>query len=230
MLEKWKQRAVQMNFRRAVILFIVTSFVLIAASSAAVYGNFRSRVSDWEKFAGAGREYEEEEKGEKEEKREKEEKGFDDGKSAGFSDGEYDGDFKEEKERDWEDISKRLYLSAGDIALMAGCGIIGMVTGIWYWALVLIAVYRKAYRMGVNAALWTLAALVFNLAVLVILYLYAVWKGTCTNCGRVKADSGKFCDRCGNILKRECPQCRQAVDISSAYCGGCGKKLDEKEG
>lgn len=26
-----------------------------------------------------------------------------------------------------EDISKRLYLSAGDIALVAGCGIIGIV-------------------------------------------------------------------------------------------------------
>lgn len=104
-----------------------------------------------------------------------------------------------------------------------------MVLGVWYWALVLIAVYRKAYCMGVNATLWMLAALVFNLAALAVLYLYAVLKGTCTSCGRVRSGSGKFCDRCGNLLKKECPQCGQATDLSSAYCSNCGKKLDEEE-
>ena len=197
MLEKWKQKAIQMNLRKAVIFFIVISFVLIIVSSAAVYGNFQSRMNEWEKFTEADREHEE--------------------------------DFKERKEKDWEDISKSLYLSAGDLALIAGCGIIGMVAGVWYWVLVMIAVYRKAYRMGVNTTLWMLAALVFNLAALAVLYLYAMLKGTCPNCGRVRSGSGRFCDRCGNLLKKECPQCRQATDISFAYCSNCGKKLDEKE-
>lgn len=217
MLEKWKQKAIQMNLRKAVIFFIVTSFVLIIASSAAVYGNFQSRMNEWEKFTEADSEHEE---GEKD---------FDDEKRSDFSDREHDGDFKERKEKDWEDISKSLYLSAGDLALIAGCGIIGMVVGVWYWVLVMIAVYRKAYRMGVNTTLWMLAALVFNLAALAVLYLYAMLKGTCPNCGRVRSGSGRFCDRCGNLLKKECPQCRQATDISSAYCSNCGKKLDEKE-
>lgn len=200
MLEKWKQKAIQMNFRKAVIFFIVTSFIFIIASSAAVYGNFQSRISEWEKFTEADRENKE----------------------------EHDDDFKERKEKDLEDISKTLHLSAGDLALIAGCCIIGIVIGVWYWALVLIAVYRKSYRMGVNVTLWMLAALVFNVAALVVLYLYAMLKGTCTNCGRVKNGSGKFCDRCGNLLKKECPQCRQAADILSAYCSNCGKKLDEE--
>lgn len=186
-----------MNLRKAVIFFIVTSFVLILASSAAVYGNFHSRMNEWENFTETDR--------------------------------EHDGDFKERKEKDWEDISKRLHLSVGDLALIAGCCIIGIVVGVWYWVLVLIAVYRKAYRIGVNAALWMLAALFFNLAALAALYLYATLKGTCTNCGRIKNGSGKFCDRCGNPLEKECPQCGQAADILSAYCSSCGKKLDEKE-
>lgn len=175
MLEKWKQKAIQMNLKKAVIFFIVTSFVLSIVSFAAVYGNFQGRM------------------------------------------------------KEWEDISKGLYLSAGDLALIAGCCIIGTVIGVWYWVLVLIAVYRKSYRMGVNVTLWMLAALIFNLAALVALYLYAMLKGTCTNCGRVKNSSGKFCGRCGSLLKKECPQCGQAADISSAYCGNCGKKLDETE-
>lgn len=120
MLEKWKQKAIQMNLRKAVICFIVTSFVLIIASSAAVYGNFQSRMNEWEKITEADKEHEE---GEKD---------FDDEKRSDFSDREHDGDFKERKEKDWEDISKRLYLSAGDLALIAGCGIIGMVAGVWY--------------------------------------------------------------------------------------------------
>lgn len=206
MLEKWKQWAVELNFRKAVILFIITGFVAAIAFSAAVYGNFRGRISEWEQFSETDREHG------------KEEREYND-----------DGDFDERKEKDWEDISKMLHLSAGDVALIAGCGIIGIAIGIWYWALVLIWVYRKACRMGVNAALWALAALVFNLAALVALYLYTALKGTCANCGRVWNGSGKFCDRCGNLMRKECPQCRQTADISSLYCSNCGKKLDEKE-
>lgn len=206
-----------MNLRKAVIFFIVTSFVLILASSAAVYGNFHSRMNEWEKFAEADGAHE------------GEEKDFDDEKKVDSSDREHGGDLKERKEKDWEDISKGLYLSAGDLALIAGCGIIGMAVSVWYWVLVMIAVYRKAYRMGVNTTLWTLAALVFNLAALAVLYLYAMLKGTCPKCGRIRSGSGRFCDRCGNLLKKECPQCGQAADLSSAYCSNCGKKLDKKE-
>lgn len=218
MLEKWKQRAVKMNFLRAVIIFVITGFVLAVGSSAAVYSNFQGRISRWEQLVERDREY-----GRKE-------KEYDEEHISDSKDREHDGDFKEEKEKDLEDVLKKMYLSGGDIALMAGCCIIGMGIGVWYWALVLIAVYRKAYRMGVNAPLWMLAALIFNLAALAALYLYATLRGTCRNCGRVKSGSGKFCDRCGNLLKKECPQCGQAADISSVYCSNCGKKLVEKEG
>lgn len=217
MMEKWKQKAVQMNFKRAVIIFIVTSLAFVIGSSAAVYGNFQSRISGWEKFTETDREY-----GERE-------KRFDDDKRDDFSDREHEGDFREREERDWGDISRRLSLTVGDLVLMAGCCIMGLAIGAWYWVLVLIAVYRKSRRMGVNAPLWTFAALFFNLIPFVVLHLYAMLKGTCTNCGRVRSSSGKFCDRCGNALKRECPRCGQAVDILSAYCGSCGKKLDEGE-
>ena len=221
MLEKWKQWAIKLNFRKAVILFLITSFVAAIASSVTVYSNFRGKILEWEQSAKADGEHREEEKDFDEEHR------FDFGDSG---DWEHEEDFKERREKEWEDISKRLYLSAGDLALIASCGIIGMVIGIWYWVLVLIAVYRKSYRMGVNTTLWMFAALVFNLAALVVLYLYAMLKGTCMNCGRVKNGSEKFCARCGNLLKKECPQCRQEMDISFSYCSNCGKKLDGREG
>lgn len=227
MLEKWKQWAMKMNLRKAVIIFVITGLALAIASSATVYGNFRDRISEWEWISETDGDHG------REEKEYDDEHKYDSGDrehGEDFWDREYDGDYKERKEKDWEDTSKRLNLSAGDLALLAGCCIIGMAVGAWYWVLVMIAVYRKAYRMGVNTALWTLAALFFNLTALVVLYLYAIWKGTCTNCGRVKSSGGKFCDRCGSPLKKECPQCGQAVDISFAYCGNCGKKLDEKEG
>lgn len=88
MLEKWKQKAIQMNLRKAVIFFIVTSFVLIIASSAAVYSNLQNRMNEWEKFTETDREHGE---GEKD---------FDDEKRADSSDREHDGDFKERKEKD----------------------------------------------------------------------------------------------------------------------------------
>lgn len=217
MLEKWKQWAIKMNLRKAVIIFVITGLVLTVASAVAVCGNFQGRISEWEQFSETDRD------------RGKEEKEYDKEHKSRSGVGEHDEDFKERKESDWEDISKRLRLSVGDLALIAGCCIIGMMIGVWYWVLVLIAVYRKSCRMGVNATLWMLAAAVFTLAALAILYLYAMMRGTCRNCGRIRNDSGKFCGRCGSLLMKECPQCRQAAVLSSAYCSNCGKKLDEKE-
>ncbi len=217
MLEKWKQRAIKMNLRKAAIAFIITVFALAIASSAALYSNFRGRISDWEQSAETDREHE------------REDKDFDEEHKSGSGDREYGEDLKDKKEKEWEDIQKELHLSAGDLALIAGCGIIGLALGVWYWILIMMWAYRKSYHMGVSTMLWVLAALVFNLVAIAALYLYAVLKGTCKNCGRIRSGNAKFCDRCGNRLKTECPQCGQEIDASSVYCGSCGKKMNENK-
>ena len=185
MLEKWKQRAIQMNFKRAVIIFVVVSFILMLGGSDALYGRFKGRANQWESAVKTDRESETEEKGDEQ------------------------------------------YLSAVDIALIAGCGIIGVVLAVWYWLLCMIWAYRKSHRMGVNSALWVLATLFFNLATIAVLYLYAIWKGTCDICGRIRTADGKYCDRCGKLLNKKCPDCGQIVDAKAEYCRNCGKKLNE---
>ncbi len=215
MLEKWKQWALKMDLKKAVFVFLITGLAVAVGSSVALYRNFQGRAAEWEQSAETDRERGREGKGDDEERR------SDDGER------EHDGDHKEGEEKDPEDLLKSLHLSAGDVALMAGCGIIGMALLLWYWALVLIWVYRKSYRMDVNTAFWTLAALLFNLAAAAVLYLYALLRGTCTVCGRVKSGNRRFCDRCGAPLEKECPQCKQVTDISAAYCSNCGKKLNE---
>lgn len=206
MLEKWKQWAIRMNFRKSAVFFLITSLVLIIASSAILYGNFRNRIAQWEQNVESDGKYEEKEKDFK---------------------GEHNQDSKERREKDWEWIQDRFDLSVGDLALVTGCGIIGMVVGIWYWLLIMIWVYRKSYHMGINSTLWVWAALLFNFAAVVALYFYSLWKGTCTNCGKITDRSKKFCDRCGSSLKKICPECGQEADRLSVYCGNCGKKLDE---
>lgn len=218
MSEKWKRRAIKMNFKKVVIIFIITGLAATIGSSAVLYINFRGRISEWKQLS-------ETDNGDEEE-----EGSFDEVHRSGSGNREHDGNLKEREERDeraWEDISKSLRLSAGDLVLIAVCGIIGIAMVVWYWVLVMIAVYRKSYRMGVNTAFWVLAALLLNLVVLAALSLYAMLKGTCTNCGRLKNGSGKFCDRCGIVLKKECPQCRQIAGVSAVFCCNCGKKLGE---
>ena len=83
--------------------------------------------------------------------------------------------------------------------------------------------------MGVSSGVWVLATFFFNLAAIAVLYFYAVWKGTCDQCGRIRPDGSKYCDRCGKQFAKECPDCGQTVDIMADYCGNCGKKLSEKE-
>lgn len=193
MLEKWKQRAIQMNFKRAVIIFVVISFILMLGGSAALYGRFKGRANQWESAVKTDRESEPEAK----------------------------------PEIEFEKLCEGQYLSAVDIVLIAGCGIIGGGLAVWYWLLCMIWAYRKSHRMGVNSALWVLATLFFNLATIAVLYLYAILKGTCDICGRIRTADGKYCDRCGKLLNKKCPDCEQIVDAKAEYCRNCGKKLNE---
>lgn len=222
MIEKLEQRAIHMNFKKAVIIFLITGFALMIAVPTVLYGNFQSRIANWDQVRETDREHRERERD------------FREDDESDFGDGEQERDFrekdaKEREEKDLEDIYGMLHFSWGDLALLAGCVVTGMALGVWYWFLVMIWAYRKAYRMGVNGRLAVLAALFFNLAAVAVLYFYAIWKGTCANCGRVKDGNVKFCDRCGNPLKEECPQCKQEVDASSVYCSNCGRKLNESK-
>ena len=76
MTEKWEQRAIKMNFKKAVIIFLITCFVVMISVPAALYGNFQNRINAWEQIRETDREQEKDsedrkEKGEKEEKEEK---------------------------------------------------------------------------------------------------------------------------------------------------------------
>lgn len=195
MIERSKQRLIDMDLKKAVIIFLITSFALMIAVPVVLHGNFQDRTADLEQVRE--REHGEKERGSKEDKE-------DDDRDSG--DGE-------------------LRLSWGQLALLAVCAMTGIALVVWYWILVMIWAYRKAYRMGVDSGLAVLAALFFNLAAIAVLYIYAALKGTCAACGKVRNGDWKFCDRCGDPLKKECPRCGQEVDVSLVYCGSCGEKI-----
>lgn len=57
MLEKWKQRAIQMNFKKAILVFVAAGIILVLGLSAALYGNFKDRMEQWESAVKTSREY-----------------------------------------------------------------------------------------------------------------------------------------------------------------------------
>lgn len=69
MLEKWKQRAIQMNYKKAILIFLVVSFILVLGFSAALYGNFKDRTDQWKSAVKTSREYQNEEKGDEQDDR-----------------------------------------------------------------------------------------------------------------------------------------------------------------
>lgn len=218
MLEKLKHRAIQMNFKKAVLVFAAVSFILVLGFSAVLYGNFKDRIAQLESAEKTNREYYAAEKGDEHDDR---------NDFAGEDYGKEHSDGKEEMEL--EQILKELNLSTGDIALIACCGIIGAGLAIWYWLLCMIWAYRKSEHMGVSSAVWVLATFFFNLAAIAILYFYGVLKGTCAQCGRIRLRGSKYCDRCGTPFAKECPDCGKIVDVKADYCGNYGKKLNENE-
>lgn len=194
MIERSKQRLIDMDLKKAVIIFLITSFALMIAVPVVLHEDLQNRILDREQFGERDREH---------------------GETERYS--------KEDDDHDSSDGELRL--SWGQLALLAVCAMTGIALVVWYWILVMIWAYRKAYRMGTDRGLAVLAALFFNLAAIAVLYIYAALKGTCAACGKVRNGDWKFCDRCGDPLKKECPRCGQEVDVSSVYCGSCGEKI-----
>lgn len=60
-MKKWEQRAIHMNFKKAVIIFLITCFVLMISVPAALYGNFQNRIAAWEQVRETDKEHREEE-------------------------------------------------------------------------------------------------------------------------------------------------------------------------
>lgn len=238
MLEKWKQRIIQMNFKKAVLIFVAVGAILVLGFSTALYGNFRGRMEQWESAAKASRTYQEEKGDEHGDRKEIDKENYrkeyleeHSGKESykeldreSYKDS--DKEYNKESEIDFEQVWEAMHLSTGDIALIAACGIIGIGLAVWYWLLCMVWAYRKSNRMGLNCTVWVLATFFFNLAAIAILYAYALWKGTCTECGRIRTGSSRYCDRCGKSFVKECPDCGQAVDKMANYCSNCGKKLE----
>lgn len=97
---------------------------MILGFSAALYGNFKDRTDQWESTMKTSREYQNREK-------EDEHDDCDD-----FDEKDYRKEHSDRKtEIELEQIWKEAHLSTGDIALIAGCGIIGAGLALWYWLL-----------------------------------------------------------------------------------------------
>ena len=48
MLEKWKRKAMQMNFKKAVIYFLIISLIFAVVVPVTVYFNFENRINEFD--------------------------------------------------------------------------------------------------------------------------------------------------------------------------------------
>jgi len=222
MLEKLKQKAISMNFKKTVILFMAISIIFTVTSAILMYTNFNGRMYEMHSVT----ETQKDAKYQEEDSESPEQKESGDSESNKVNRWDRQRDIKDrergntEKEQ-WE----MLDLSLGDKILLGGLGMIAFLLGVSYWILCMIWSYRKSTRLGTNKAFWLVATAFFHLAAIVVLYVYASFSGTCKNCGQLKRRNEAFCSKCGTSTKMECPKCQQVVDESAIYCPNCGKKL-----
>ncbi len=224
-MEKWKNKGLKVNLKKSFLIFFITGILAVLAGSGVLAFRFKDRFKEMKSTCS---EEERDQKG----KYASEGNGEENGKEyVTGKDGEWNREtgkreeWKKEKEHDWEDLQ----LSKTDIALIAGCGIIGIGLGIWYWILCMLWALQKAERLGVRSCLWVVGTFFFNLAAIVALYLFGYLRGTCSKCGKVRIKEGRFCSRCGAALKQICPKCGHEEEKNCIYCSQCGVKLEESK-
>ncbi len=97
--------------------------------------------------------------------------------------------------------------------------------------LVGVYVFRDASRRGMNAALWTLIAVLVPILVGFIIYLlvrssYPDLK--CPQCGTPVRESYVSCPQCGARLKASCPSCSAPVEPDWKVCPRCTSPLSQE--
>ena len=89
-------------------------------------------------------------------------------------------------------------------------------------------VYRDAKRRGMNAALWTLIAILAPSLIGFIIYLlvrgnYSNLK--CPRCDTTVTEQYVVCPKCGAKLKPSCPNCSAPVEPDWTVCPKCAQPL-----
>lgn len=91
-------------------------------------------------------------------------------------------------------------------------------------------VYRDANRRGMNAAMWTLIAILAPSLIGFIIYLlvrgnYSNMK--CPRCEAPVAEQYVVCPRCGTKLRPSCPNCATPVELDWKVCPKCTQPLPD---
>ena len=113
-----------------------------------------------------------------------------------------------------------------------------MAVGLFVYLIILIGipvligvyVYRDAVQRGMNAALWTLVAILAPALVGFIIYLlvrssYSDLK--CPNCAAVVTEQYTVCPKCGTKLKASCINCGFPAEPDWTVCPKCASPLPE---
>lgn len=91
-------------------------------------------------------------------------------------------------------------------------------------------VYRDATQRGMNAALWTLVAVLAPTLIGFIIYLLV--RGSysdleCPSCAAAVTDQYMICPKCGAKLKASCSSCGFPIEAGWTACPKCASSLPE---
>ncbi len=105
-----------------------------------------------------------------------------------------------------------------------------LVTLLTVPVLIGVYVYRDSRRRGMNAALWTLIAVVAPALIGFIIYLLIRENYPnlqCPQCDEPVTEQYAVCPHCGAKLRPVCPKCSFPVELDWKVCPKCAAPLDE---
>lgn len=216
MLEKLKNKIMNVNYKKTAKIYIIISLILILSVGAISAVSLRTQINEVISYC---RSYEQ--SSDKDDNIQSDKHHYAHRIKIEESDKKHDFEISDIYE---ENFTEPSLFSKICVAVL---GMICSIVAVIYWLLIAGWLYKASAESSMNAVLWGVLGLIGNLGTVILFMIVRSTYPVCTSCKK-RQKHGNYCRYCGNKLSILCSTCSEKADKNDLYCHNCGNILREK--
>lgn len=226
MLEKIKNKVMNLNYKKTAVRFVIISIAAILVCGTVSAVSLKKQIGEAVSYhQTCEKEHDEKEKSDSEQNQSEKNDYIAQVKS---SDSQNHKSHKQNhKDDDDDDFFDEANITEPSVFSKVSLSVTAIVTAaafLFYWLLTAAWLYKSAAKTSMNKAMWAVLGLIGNIATVIAFLITRSFLVRCPECGKYQ-QSGKFCRNCGKELPFICKNCGGNIRKNDDFCHNCGKNV-----